>query len=143
LEYETWFALAEYVDNAIDSYQRNKEKLVKLHGEDFQLQVEIEINDPESKITIRDNAGGIEEENYARAFRAAEIPNDTSGLSEFGMGMKSASCWFSDFWVVRTTAIGEDYEKTVTFDMNQIFEDKLEELDYTTKPKTKRTLHRN
>lgn len=137
LEYETWFALAEYVDNAIDSYQRNKEKLIKLHSENFQLQVEIEINDPESKITIRDNAGGIEEENYARAFRAAEIPNDTSGLSEFGMGMKSASCWFSDYWAVRTTAIGEDYEKTVTFDMNQIFEDKLEELDYTTKPKSK------
>jgi len=137
LEYETWFALAEYVDNAIDSYNRNKEKLIKLHGKDFKLKVDIEINDPESKITIRDNAAGIEEENYARAFRAAEIPEDTSGLSEFGMGMKSASCWFSDYWVVRTTAIGEDFDKTVKFDMNQIFEDKLEELEYTTKPKNK------
>lgn len=137
LEYETWFALAEYVDNSIDSYQRNRENLVELHGEGFQLQVEIEINDLESKITIRDNAGGIEKENYARAFRAAEIPTDTSGLSEFGMGMKSASCWFSDYWIVRTTAIGEDYEKTVKFDLNKIFEDKLEELDFTTKPKNK------
>lgn len=134
LEYETWFALAEFVDNAIASYQNNETKLKKLHGEDFQLEVVIEINEPESKITIKDNAGGIEEANYARAFRAAEIPIDTSGLSEFGMGMKSASCWFSDLWSVRTTAIGEPYEKTVKFDMNRIYEDKIEELAYTTKP---------
>jgi len=80
LEYETWFALAEFVDNAIASYQENEEKLKSLHGDDYQLEVVIEINDPESKITIRDNAAGIEEENYARAFRAAEIPSDTTGL---------------------------------------------------------------
>jgi len=133
LEYETWFALAEFVDNAIASFQENEQQLKKLHGDDFKLKVVIEINDPEGKITIRDNAAGIEEDNYARAFRAAEIPNDTSGLSEFGMGMKSAACWFSDLWTVRTSALGENYEKLVKFDMNQIFEDKIEELEYTTK----------
>ncbi|WFO17520.1 ATP-binding protein [Cellulophaga baltica 4] len=134
LEYETWFALAEFVDNAIASYQTNEQILKELHGEKFQLEVKIEINDPENKIIIRDNAGGIEAENYARAFRAAEIPADTSGLSEFGMGMKSASCWFSDFWTVRTTAIGEETEKTISFDMDKIFEDKIEELEFHSKP---------
>jgi hypothetical protein len=134
LEYETWFALAEFVDNAIASYQSNEQTLKKLHGEDFQLEVKIEINDPENKIIIRDNAGGIEEENYARAFRAAEVPADTTGLSEFGMGMKSASCWFSDFWTVRTTAIDEETEKTISFDMDKIFEDKIEELEFHSKP---------
>ena len=133
LEYETWFALAEFVDNAIQSYLNNELKLKKLHGDDFQLEVIIEINEPENKITIRDNAGGIEESNYARAFRAAEIPVNTSGLSEFGMGMKSASCWFSDLWSVRTTALGESSERTVKFDMNEIFEDKVEELEFTSK----------
>ena len=130
LEYETWFALAEYVDNAIASYQKNENILKKLHGLSFQLEVKIELNDSENKIIIRDNAGGIEEENYARAFRAAEIPSETTGLSEFGMGMKSASCWFSDFWSVRTTAIGEEIEKTIIFDMDKIFEDKIEELEF-------------
>ena len=133
LEYETWFALAEFVDNAIASYQNNEKRLKELHGQDFQLEVKIEINDPENKIIIRDNAGGIEEENYARAFRAAEIPADTTGLSEFGMGMKSASCWFSDFWTVRTTAIDEETEKIISFDMDKIFEDKIEELEFHTK----------
>jgi hypothetical protein len=133
LEYETWFALAEFVDNAIASYLNNEKALKQLHGDNFQLEVIIEINDPENKITIRDNAGGIEQANYNRAFRAAEIPADTSGLSEFGMGMKSASCWFSDYWTVRTKALNETIEKTVKFDMNKIFEDKLEELEFTSK----------
>lgn len=137
LEYETWFALAEFVDNAIASYQANEVALKKLHGVNFQLEINIEINDDENRIIIRDNAAGINETNYLRAFRAAEIPADTTGLSEFGMGMKSASCWFSDLWTVRTTALGEGVEKTVKFDMNKIFEDKIEELEIETKPTNK------
>lgn len=133
LEYETWFALAEFVDNSIASYQLNEIELKKIHGKDFQLEVNIEIIDSENKIVIRDNAAGINEIDYPRAFRAAEIPLDTSGLSEFGMGMKSAACWFSDFWSVRTSALGEPVEKTVSFDMNKIFEDKLEELEFESK----------
>jgi len=133
LEYETWFALAEFVDNSISSYQLNEIELKKIHGKNFQLEVNIEIIDSENKIVIRDNAAGINEIDYPRAFKAAEIPLDTSGLSEFGMGMKSAACWFSDFWSVRTTALGEPVEKTVRFDMNKIFEDKLEELEFESK----------
>lgn len=137
LEYETWFALAEFVDNSITSYQLNEKELKKLEGEDFKLEVSIEINQVENKITIRDNAAGIHKEDYARAFRAAEIPPDISGLSEFGMGLKSAACWLADEWSVRTTALGESVEKIVRFDMKKIFEDKLEELDVSTKPCSK------
>lgn len=134
VEYETWFALAEFVDNAIASYLKNETQLKAVEGNDFKLIVSIEINDPENKITIRDNAAGISQEDYSRAFRAAEIPPDNSGLSEFGMGMKSAACWFADEWCVTTTALGEQTEKQVHFDMKKIFEDKLEELDVSVKP---------
>lgn len=137
LEYETWFALAEFVDNSIASYLKNEQELKKLHGENFKLEVRIEINDSENKIIIRDNAAGINTEDYLRAFRAAEIPQDTTGLSEFGMGMKSAACWFSDNWRVSTTALGEVITKVVTFDMKKIFEDKLEELDVEIKDSNK------
>lgn len=132
LEYETWFALAEFVDNAIDSYLKNEKLLKALEGQEFKLQVSIEINDAENKITIRDNATGINEKDYPRAFRAAEIPPDNSGLSEFGMGMKSAACWFADKWCVTTTALGEPLERQVCFDMQKIFLDQLEELDVET-----------
>lgn len=133
LEYETWFALAEFVDNSIASYQLYEKDLKAIHGEDFHLEVNIEIDQQNNSITIRDNAAGIHKEDYHRAFRAAEIPPDTSGLSEFGMGMKSAACWFADEWTVRTTALGETEEKTVCFEMAKIFEDKLEELDVSVK----------
>ncbi len=133
IQYDPWFALAEFVDNAIDSYQKNGKLLKEIEGDKFQLEVRIEFNDIDNKITIKDNAAGINQKDYNRAFRAAEIPPDNSGLSEFGMGMKSAACWFSDNWCVRTSAIGENVEKTVSFDLNKIFYDKLEELDVTTK----------
>lgn len=133
LEYEIWFALAEFVDNAIASFQLYEKDLKTVEGNDYQLEVNIEINQEENKITIRDNAAGIHKADYSWAFRAAEIPPDTSGLSEFGMGMKSAACWFADEWSVRTTALGEFVEKTVRFDMKKIFKDKLEELNVTVK----------
>lgn len=129
LEYETWFALAEFIDNAIASYLKNEVALKAIEGDKFKLEVRIEINEPENKITIRDNAAGINEVDYLRAFRAAEIPPDNTGLSEFGMGMKSAACWFADNWCVTSTALGESVEKRVSFDMKKIFEDKIEELD--------------
>ena len=129
IEYQTWFALAEFIDNAIDSYLKNEAAIKEIEGENFQLEVKVEINEPENRITIRDNAGGIGKSDYPRAFRAAEVPPDNSGLSEFGMGMKSAACWFADNWCVTTTALGEDNVKKVVFDMQRIFEDKLEELD--------------
>jgi hypothetical protein len=90
-----------------------------LKGDDFQLEVSIEINEPENKITIRDNAAGIGELDYSRAFRAAEIPPDNSGLSEFGMGMKSAACWFADNWCVTSTALGEETKEKYVFDMKK------------------------
>ena len=135
LNYKPWFAMAEFIDNSVQSYLDNRAALEKLHGNGFRLKVEIEIDrSDEFRIKIRDNAAGIASSDYARAFRPAEIPADRTGLSEFGMGMKSAACWFSDNWCVRTSAIGENIEKTVSFDLNKIFYDKLEELDVTTKP---------
>jgi hypothetical protein len=137
LEYETWFALAEFVDNAIASYQLNKKRLRDIEGKNYKLEISIEINDTENRITIRDNASGIAETDYDRAFQAAEAPPDTSGLSEFGMGMKSAACWFSDEWNVRTKALDESFEKTVHFNMTTIFEKKIEDLDVVTKSSDK------
>jgi len=129
VEYETWFALAEFIDNAIDSYLKNQDALMQIEGDNFILDVRVEINEPENKISIRDNAAGIGETDFSRAFRTAEVPPNNTGLSEFGMGMKSAACWFADNWSITTTAIGETQLKKVSFDMKKIFEDKLEELD--------------
>lgn len=129
IQYETWYALAEFIDNSISSYLQNKELLEQIEGLAFKLQVSIEINEEQKRIVIRDNAAGIHSNDYARAFRAAEIPPDNTGLSEFGMGMKSAACWFADEWAVTTTALGETTQRKVYFDLQKIFDDKIEELE--------------
>jgi len=133
LNYKPWFALAEFVDNAIENSQKN-EKLFKKLYKKYVLEVDIIIDTSQKKISIKDNAGGIKKSDFSRAFKTAEIPPDKSGLSEFGMGMKSAACWFADNWCVTSTALGETQLKKVSFDMKKIFEDKLEELDVEIKP---------
>ncbi len=129
LNYKAWFALAEFVDNAIQSSLDKQKELKKIHGDDYCLCVDIHFDQPDNSITITDNAGGIAESDYQRAFRPAEIPPDASGLSEFGMGMKSAACWFAPNWSVRTTALGENLERTIIFDIEKIIEDSTEELN--------------
>lgn len=129
LNYKPWFALAEFVDNAVASYLANKEAIQAVDGEDATLSVDISIDPgPPAIMTIRDNAAGIGLADYPRAFRPAAAPPDRSGLSEFGMGMKSAACWFSPRWRVRTSALGEPVERTVTFEIEKIVNDDINEL---------------
>ncbi len=128
LNYKAWFALAEFVDNAIQSSIDQKKALTKVNGGSFKLVVDIDFNPQENSITIRDNAAGIAERDYARAFRPAEIPPDATGLSEFGMGMKSAACWFAPNWSVTSSALAENTERAVFFDIDKIVEDSVEEL---------------
>lgn len=122
--------MAEFVDNSLQSYLQHRDALNTLDGDHFRLKVEIELDrSDELRIKIRDNAAGIATNEYARAFRPAEIPSDRTGLAEFGMGMKSAACWFAPRWKVRTTALGESVERTINFDIASIVRDSIEELD--------------
>lgn len=132
LNYKPWYALAEFVDNSIDSFLKENEKIKSLEGKNTQLKVYIDLLTADKKIVIVDNAAGIHNSEFDRAFRAAEIPPDTTGLSEFGMGMKSASCWFTNTWEVRTKSISDEKEYLIKFDIEKIIEDKLEELEVTT-----------
>ncbi|GAL56830.1 hypothetical protein EV102420_02_04350 [Pseudescherichia vulneris NBRC 102420] len=130
LNYKPWFAMAEFVDNAIQSLIANNDQLQLLHGGKFQLKVDVKIDTSgPGIIVISDNAAGISEVDFPRAFRAAQVPEDRSGLSEFGMGMKSAACWFAEKWSVRTKAIGESIERTIYFDIRNIVENKIESLN--------------
>jgi hypothetical protein len=125
LNYRPWFALAEFVDNALQSFLQHRKELVAYNGGNAMLTVQIEIEtDAGGRIVVRDNAAGIREREFPRAFRPAELPPDRSGLSEFGMGMKSAACWFARRWEVRTSALGESVERTVSFDIEKIVNEK-------------------
>jgi hypothetical protein len=106
-----------------------------MYGETYKLVITIEIDSTDNgRIVIRDNAAGIHEKEFPRAFRPAEIPPDRSGLSEFGMGMKSAACWFASNWSVRTSALGDPTTRLVMFDIEKIVNDQIEELEVETSP---------
>lgn len=118
LNYEPWFALAEYVDNSVQSFLSNKHQL---NNQDT-LDVQISINRASKEILIVDNAAGINDEDLQRACQAASVPPDRSGLHEFGMGMKSASFWFAKKWSLITKSHKEDCIKTIEFDLDRISE---------------------
>lgn len=130
LNYKPWYALAEFVDNAVESFLRNQKQLKAHHGDEFKLVVSIDIDTSSpARISIRDNAAGIAISDFERAFRPAAIPPNRAGLAEFGMGMKSAACWFASHWHVRTSAFGESFTRTVRYEIENIVNDDIRELD--------------
>jgi hypothetical protein len=84
-------------------------------------------------IRVWDNAAGIGADDYERAFVTAEPPPNSAGLSQFGIGLKSASCWFARQWRVTTTALGEPVQRTVDFDVPKIIRNAAESLDVRVK----------
>jgi hypothetical protein len=133
LNYKPWYALAEFVDNAVQSFRANRGRLVAA-GQPDALRIDVLLgSDADPRIIIRDNAAGIGAADYDRAFKPAEVPLDRSGLSEFGMGMKSAACWFARKWKVRTAALGERVERTISFDIAAIVAAGTEELDVSSR----------
>ena len=139
LNNKVWFALGEYVDNAVQSFENNKERLRRANKGKYQFEVRINIDWENNYIKILDNAAGIDSENFQRAFEPANIPIDNSGLHEFGMGVKTASIWLADFWSVRTAALDEEDERFVEFDLKKVLEDEKEVLKVKNKNKPKTT----
>ncbi len=131
LNYKPWFALAEFVDNSIQSFLAHRDALIAA-GHDGPLVIDINLDDNE--ISVTDRAGGIAWGDFPRAFSPAAPPDDASGLSEFGLGMKAAACWFSRRWSVRTSALDESLERTVTFDIPAISRDGVENLPIESRP---------
>ncbi|HEX5608929.1 MAG TPA: ATP-binding protein [Solirubrobacterales bacterium] len=128
MNYKPWYALSELVDNSLASFLANRKRLAKKpHRQDF-VTVRITFDRGAGEIEVVDDAGGIAASDVARAFRPAEPPPDTTGLAQFGIGMKSAACWYSSHFVVTSTALGESVRRSVTFDVPKIVDGQIEEL---------------
>ena len=130
---KVWNALAEYIDNSIQSFEDHRDELKTLNC-DGKLHVRIDIDFTNETITILDDAYGITEQNYQRAFELANLPLDNQGLNEFGMGMKVSSIWLSNTWTVETSAYGEPVRKTMTFDLKEVVDNEEMELPVDEEP---------
>jgi len=117
LKYKSWFAIAEFVDNSLQSFIAKDGQ----YGETRrQCVLEITYNPNENFLIIADNAYGILETEHSRAFTAGIPPKDATGLSEFGVGMKAAGIWFSPDWKVITNSIDSQYEYEYSFKLDEL-----------------------
>jgi hypothetical protein len=131
---KVWYALAEFIDNALQSYLTKKDEILNSEDFGYQFKVYLNVDLEQDYIKITDNAGGIDSSNFKRAFEPANIPIDNTGLSEFGMGMKIASIWLADYYSVRTSAIGEEVERAISFDLQKVISEEKEELNVLNSP---------
>lgn len=121
MNYKPWYAIGEFVDNAIQSWTARKSEIEGEFGS-APLRIDIDFDEARGTITITDNAAGIYTADITRAFTPASPPADTSGLSQFGIGMKSAASWYAQRFTVSTSALGEPVRRMVEFDVPAIVE---------------------
>src|SRR5450759_915003 len=121
LAYKEWYALAEFVDNSTQSYFNDKEALDPAFAlEGAGLEVRVVYDAAEGVLRITDNAMGMSEAEMEAALTVGMVPANNSGRSQYGMGLKTAACWFGDKWTIRTKKLGETVERTVEVDVEAV-----------------------
>jgi hypothetical protein len=120
LAYTPWHAIAEFIDNSTQSYFDNKDTLDKALAESGEsLHVSI-VYDKGGVLRVSDNAMGMSQKDLQRALCVAYPPENTSGRSRYGMGLKTSACWIGNLWTIKTKKLGETVEHTVTIDVDTI-----------------------
>jgi len=125
LSYSPSHAIAEFVDNSTQSFFNNESILRSQSLTDEKpLVVKIEYRrrteDFSGLLRITDNAMGMSEEELERAMQVATPPDNVTGRSRYGMGMKTAAGWMGNVWTIWTKKLGEDTEYSVQVDVNKI-----------------------
>jgi hypothetical protein len=121
LSYKAWYALAEFVDNSTQSYFNNEEQLKQAYvDEGTTLTVSIVYDKREGRIRISDNAMGMSLEELQYGLKIGKPPANTSGRSQYGMGMKTAACWLGNKWRVRTKRLGETTEHSIEVEVDKV-----------------------
>jgi len=113
--YEPSFALCEFIDNAIHAHLKSASKDPLTVNIDF-FSSSYKDSSLKNRIIITDNGAGINRQLLETALKPASKPK-SKGLSEFGIGMKAASVWFTDEWELHTWPAGEGKEYSCIFSL--------------------------
>lgn len=121
LGYSIDTALAEFVDNSVQAFLDNKDKLQE------KPEIRIHVSEANNTISICDNAGGITRETMQFALTPAGITiaggaHPKNSLSVYGVGMKTASIWFTNHWSLETSPIGKDDKFIFDFNLSTLLE---------------------
>ena len=116
-------ALAEFVDNSVQSFVDKQKAIKSIDGSEASLRILITIDSKNRQIVIEDNASGINREDFQRAIRMGGDENfryPSGSLSAYGIGMKSSAIWFSNTWSIETSALGSKEKLVTTFDLDKL-----------------------
>lgn len=121
MDYEFWYALAEFVDNSTQSYANNRTALdAAFASEGESLEVRIVHDRDNGVFRITDNSMGMDRTDLEMALQVARPPDNTSGRSKYGMGLKTAACWLGNKWSVKTKKLGDPTEYFVEIDVRKV-----------------------
>jgi hypothetical protein len=119
LNYEWWYAFAELVDNATQSYFDNRAALEQQYAIE-QSQLTVRITTDAHEIRVHDNAMGMNYQDLERALQIGRQPTVSTGRCRYGLGLKTSASWMGNQWVISTTKLGEEEEFTVLVDVDAI-----------------------
>lgn len=129
IKYDPWTAIAEFVDNSTQSYYDHIDALQAIKSWDG-LHVDI-IYNPGIKgeqLVIKDNAYGMNFIDFQRSIILDSPPKEKT-RSEFGMGLKTAACWFGNNWKVESTELGSRVKYVASIDVDALHKFKNEEIE--------------
>lgn len=130
LPYTPAYALAEFIDNSTQSFAQNRELL-----DQASVRISIVFDRNARTITIRDDAFGMSTEDLSRALTVGVPPQDPSGRSRYGMGMKTAACWFGSNWSITSKQQGSDIEFEYSVDVDKFANSEENSSTYLTRNK--------
>jgi hypothetical protein len=123
LAYEVWYALAEFVDNSTQSYFNNREALdaaYKAEGDILTVNIWLGTDAEGPYIFIEDNSMGMSESELNNAVHIGKLPENATGRSRYGLGLKTGASWFGDLWTISTAKLGETKKHTITVDVEKV-----------------------
>ena len=131
LSYQPWTAIAEFVDNSTQSFYDHKDELLQQkYSRGLRVTIDY-IYDAQNgdRLEIYDDAYGMEWNDFQRAIVLDRPPAKTDGRNEFGMGLKTAACWFGSIWSVETTRLNSKNKYYAEINVDDLGKYKTEEID--------------
>jgi hypothetical protein len=124
-------ALAEFIDNSISSFIKNRNLLDSDESkyDSPRVDVKLKFDKAAERIEVHDNASGISKEDLPRALKPLEAPDRFSdSLNEHGYGMKGAAGWYAKKFTIYTSVYGDPISRTITYEFDKIVNEKLTEI---------------
>lgn len=131
LSYQPWTAIAEFVDNSTQSFYDHKNELLsQKYAKGLNISIKyIEDAVNGDRLEIIDDAYGMEWADFQRAVVLDRPPKNTSGRNEFGMGLKTAACWFGSLWSVESTQLNSTTKYYTEINIDELGKYRTEEID--------------